>query len=578
MNNSFCLRGAAFGLCLLSSAMPAAAQPIGVSAHSSGGVTTAHHWKHAAPTSTAPNAHLLNEASGLMPKTYSGTPIDVLTFHYDNNRSGWNDTEADLGKTAVTSPNFGLLQTLPVDGNVLGQPLVVSGFTMPDGTVHNILIVATGGSSIYAYDADTFATLWHDDFGYGQSYQDVNCDEVRPKYGISSTPVIVRTAANAATIYVVAATEPSYNVFVTQIHAVNLGTGADAVPPVDVAPTATLSDGTQLSFSGQNQWSRAGLAYNNGRVYVGISSHCDNDWYNISGWLLDYDSTTLKLQKAFHTINTPHNDVELASIWMSGFAPAIDGNGLVYVATGNGDYTGGGAKDWGQSVIALSSTLHGVVGRFTEATFATDNANDLDLGSSGIILLPPVAGQTAPPMALIVGKNGNMYLLNQHKLGGLRPNDKGVLQKISLNGTGLWGGPAYYSGPSGPTVFVQTDGDVLRSFKLSTGSAPSLTAGPTGTSAAGPGGSIPVVSSINGGNDGIVWLLRRSNPVALEAYDAEALGAPIYSANTEAWSNPDMNNAFVTPVVANGRVYAASGTSVYVFGLATPAATARSRH
>jgi hypothetical protein len=41
----------------------------------------------------------------------------------------------------VGSGNFGQLTTLNVDGNVMGQPLLVSNFTMPDGSVHNVLIV-----------------------------------------------------------------------------------------------------------------------------------------------------------------------------------------------------------------------------------------------------------------------------------------------------------------------------------------------------------------------------------------------------------------------------------------------------
>ena len=65
---------------------------------------------------------------------------------------------------------------------------------------------------------------------------------------------------------------------------------------------------------------------------------------------------------------------------------------------------------------------------------------------------------------------------------------------------------------------------------------------------------------------GVVWLVRRSAPIELEAYDAASLGNPIYTANVGSWSNQD-NNAFLTAMEANGRVYVASYLTVKVFGL-----------
>jgi hypothetical protein len=58
--------------------------------------------------------------------------------------------------------------------------------------------------------------------------------------------------------------------------------------------------------------------------------------------------------------------------------------------------------------------------------------------------------------------------------------------------------------------------------------------------------------------------MRRSKPLELEAYDAVKLGAPIFSANAGTWSGDD---SFLTPMEANGRVYAPSEKMVMVFGL-----------
>jgi hypothetical protein len=515
--------------------------------------------------STLPSPHFVGNASTRLKRPYGGTPTDVTTYHYDTSRTGWNQTETDLTPASVVSSKFGLLATLNVDGNVFAQPLLVTNFPV-NGARHDVLIIATGHDTVYAFDAQTYAVLWQVSLGTSQSTNDVGCGDVHPEYGISSTPVIVRHSANRATLYLVAATEPSQGQFVSTLHALDLATGADSMTPVVIAPSATLNDGSTVSFDPQNQWSRTSLAYNNGSLYVGIGSHCDNNAGNISGWMLRYN-TRLALKNAFHTIET-HGGYELSSIWMTGFAPAIDANGNVFVVTGNGDFTQR-QKDWGESVLKLSPNVDRVSSSFTVYDYGNLNNGDTDFGSGGVMLLPPVSGQTAPPMAVAMGKASVLYLMSQNSLGGLKPNDAGVLQSQYGGGGGLWGGPAYYNGPSGPMVFTQTNGDVLHGWSVNTGATPSLTDTVNGTSGAGYGGSLPIVSS-NGaqGNTGVVWLIDRAQePFSIEAYDATLLGNPIFSAQIGTWSNAGQGNPFLTPMEANGRVYAPGYLVVQVFGL-----------
>jgi hypothetical protein len=531
-----------------------------------------HHEAHKPPfppvPSALPDTPLIANAAAGIGKPYGGKKIDVTTYHYDLNRTGWNATETDLTPASVTSGKFGLLTTLAVDGNVFAQPLLVSNFVMPDGTTHDVLIIATGHNSVYAYDAQSYALLWHVNLGKAQSSADVGCSDVLPEYGISSTPVVLRNAGGAATIYVVAATEPSSSAFHTTLHALDLGTGKDSVTPVEISPSAKLSDGSTLSFDPQNQWNRAGLAMNAGSIYIGVGSHCDNNGGSISGWLLRY-STSLALQTAFHTIETP-GATELASIWMSGFAPAIDAAGDVYVVTGNGDLLKPAANDWGESVLRLKGDLSSVASRFTPASYMNLNNNDLDFGSGGVMLVPPTPKQKGPFLAVASGKESTLYLLNRTNLGGLRPNNAGALQALSVGpiGYGVRGGPAYYDGPAGPTVYLQITNDVLRSYALTTGTQPSLTQAAVGKSEGEYGGSLPIVSS-NGATaaTGVVWVMRRTIPMEIEAYDAVKLGKPLYAAKIGTWSNPDQANAFLSLMEANGRVYAPAYKTVKVFGL-----------
>jgi hypothetical protein len=518
--------------------------------------------------SQLPPTSLIRNAERGLAKTYGGRKIDVTDYHYDLARTGWNPTETDLTVASVSSGKFGLLTTLNVDGNVFAQPLLVSNFVMPDGSKHDVLIVVTGHNSVYAFDAQNYAVLWQVNLGTAQATADVGCSDVQPEYGISSTPVVLRTAPNAATIYLVAATEPQPLAFHTTLHALSLATGADSVTPVEISPSATLSDGSLLSFDPKNQWNRAGLALKDGLIYIGFGSHCDHVSNRISGWLLSY-GTDLSAKAAFHTIETP-GATELASIWMSGFAPAIASNGDVYVATGNGDVTRPPHQDWGQSVLRLPPSLGKVVSRFTPAAFAALNAKDYDFGSGGVMLVPNGPTQSQPELAVASGKEATLYLLDRKHLGGLKPNDTGAIQAISVGSAndGVRGGPAYFDGPAGPTIYLQISRNVLRSYALTTGSAPSLTASNTGTSRGGYGGSIPIVSSHGDtAGTGIVWVLRRTLPMELEAYDAVALGAPIYSAQAGTWSNTKQANAFLTVMEANGRVYVPGYGTVDVFGL-----------
>ena len=505
-----------------------------------------------------------NAAQGLA-RRYSGTPIDVVRYHNDNYPTGWNQSETDLTPATVGSASFGQLTTLNVDGNVIAQPLIVSGFRMPNGSTHNVLIVVTGHDSVYAFDAQDYSILWHVSMGTAQSSSDVGCGDVVPEYGISSTPFILRRSANNATIYLVAATEPAPFSFHTQLHALNLATGADEFPPAEIAPQATLQNGGTVHFDPQNQWSRSSLAYNNGSLYVSIGSHCDNNAGNISGWELRYNMR-LAPRGQFNTIEASAG-YELSSIWMAGYPPAIDANGNIFAITGNGNYNlHSGMKGYGESVIELSPNLRSVpVDTFTPSNYQDLNNGDTDFGSGGAMLIPPVNGQTAPPMLVAMGKASTLYLLDATHLGGLEGrNGNKPLQKFQVGG-GCWCGPAYYVGPSGGIVYYQSGGDVLRSFSVATGATPKLTQLAMGTTGAGYGGSFPVVSS-NGATagTGVVWLIRRDTTEQLEAYDAVNLGAPLFQANAGSWNT---SGPFLSPLVANGRVYVPAYQTVTVFGL-----------
>jgi PQQ enzyme repeat len=112
----------------------------------------------------------------LLPATLVAQNTQVLTQHNDNARTGANLTETVLNVAAVSSGSFGLLYSLPVDGEVYAQPLYMQGLEgirqpLPPGAKigpgpygpHNVLYVATMHNNVYAFDADDpqGTVLWH---------------------------------------------------------------------------------------------------------------------------------------------------------------------------------------------------------------------------------------------------------------------------------------------------------------------------------------------------------------------------------------------------------------------------------
>ena len=538
------------------------------------------------------SVHYATQASfggsvALQGATLSATPLvktlvprDEPLYHNDLVRTGWNPNESTLTTANVATSSFKSLQTLAVDGNVLAQPLYLGQYTIA-GAPHNVLIVATENDTVYEFDADSGVVLNSVSLGTSQKSGDVGCGDIQPTYGITSTPVVNRATG---TLYVVSATEPSSYNFHTTLHALDIATLSDKVTPVDITASVTLNNGSLFSFDPNNQYNRPGLVWANNSLYVAIGSHCDNNGSNIAGWLLRYNASLAQLA-AFSTIGDPTGDCDnrsLSSIWMSGFAPALDASGNLFVATGNGAFdANSGGHDYGESVLKLKPDLSRVLSYFTPSDYNDLNCNDTDFGSGGVMLLPrgPVP---RPQVAVAMGKASVLYVLNSLRLGGESANDAGAVQVTGHYGNGVWGGPTFYSGPTGQFVYYQTNGDVLRAYQVSYPAGPSkpapsstpqpmaqLTLSSSGSSHAGYGGSTPVVSS-NGQmpGTGIVWLVQRASTgiLYLEAYDATNVSTRLFHGSAGTWSNP-AHNGFVTPLVANGKVYVPSTNAVTVFGL-----------
>lgn len=510
------------------------------------------------------------------------SPQDMLTYHGDTNRSGWASSETQLTVANVTPGTFGLLHVVTLDGRTDAQPLFVSGQTIQGHGVHNVVYVATEANSVYAIDADSGAILWHANFGIPVPYQYKNYDDnVYPVMGILSTPVIDRTAG---LLYFVSDTlgVPS-DIF--RLHAISLSTGLDAVPPVVIQYSTTLSDGTQWTFTPRYHLQRPGLLEANGSIYVSFGSNGDIVPDQSRGTILRYDAATLTPQTGdiadkLHEIAQPYY---LSSIWQSGYGVAADANGDIFFSTGNSNpnfpsYSQ--AFNRPDSTVRLSADLLTLVDSFTTYNYYQLDQGDTDVGSGGTLLLPDQPGPI-PHLAIAGGKDGRAFLLNRDNMGGYTDGGPdNVVQTINMGG--CWCGPAYFVGPDGATHILTGGSNGVTSWKLQTSPTVQLTqetltgSGPV-SGLPDDGGTIPVISS-NGttAGTGIVWFVQRpasssdqnpGTPVTLRAYNASNLQQQLISVLGGTWTHAVNSEANLVPTVAKGRVYVASNLQLRIYGV-----------
>ncbi|HMD16662.1 MAG TPA: hypothetical protein VKH18_08345 [Terriglobales bacterium] len=491
---------------------------------------------------------------------------DVLTQHNDNTRSGLNANETLLTPANVNANSFGKLFTQSVDGIIVAQPLYANQVLMNDGLLHNVVYVATQNNTVYAFDADSTqgnnaSPLWSVSLNNGGTpdpIADYGCTGTHyTEIGIVGTPVI---DPGKTTLYVVAKTVTG-TVRNFSLHALDITTGNERLGgPVIISGTAASSNGSG-TFNPIFQMQRPALLLQNGMIYIGFGGNgCDVYAYN--GWLFAYNSQTLQQEAAF--LVTP--DGTRASIWQGGSGPAVDENGNIYVVTANGTYDGpAGGNDFGDTVLEMgwSGNVFGVLDYFTPYNQLQLSNLDLDLGSSGPLILPDQPG-LYPHELVAGGKQGTLYLINRDNEGQFNPIADNVIQSIPEAVVGeLVGVPSYWNG----SVYVAGDLDYLKQFALVNGL---LTEQPVSQTTVAFPGTGPASTSItaNGTSNGILWAIRHTN-AALFAFDPTNLANEFYNSAQASQLRDKLVPVvrFVTPTISNGKVYVGGTTALAVYGL-----------
>jgi len=376
--------------------------------------------------------------------------VDVVTYHYDIGRTGLNASETILTPSNVSASNFGLLMLLPVDGLVDGQPLYLSSLTA-GGQQRNVVYVVTENDSVYAFDADSGAQIWKTSvLGANETTSgDHGCGQITPQIGITSTPVIDRSAGPNGTIFVVGMSLDKSGAYHQRLHALDVTTGAElANSPSEIHATypgtGANSSGGNVVFDPAQYAERAGLLLLNGVIYMGWTSHCDADPY--TGWLMGYNESTLAQSTV---LNLTPNGSE-GSIWMAGAGLAADSSGNIYFLDANGTFdptlnaNGFPASgDFGNGFIKVSTTSGtlAVADYFESNNTVNESAEDLDLGSGGALVLPDLTDTsgTIHHLAVGAGKDQNIYVVNRDSMGKFNAqNNNAIYQEITGAIGGVW--------------------------------------------------------------------------------------------------------------------------------------------
>ena len=575
-----------------------------------------------------------------------GAGVDKLTYHYNSQRTGWNDHEAVLTPKAVRRTSFGLLWQTPtldyfegVPPRIFASPLYVDKVEISVGpyrghTFPALFVVTTTGFvySISAFERDATppgTILWR------TRLTDKPCDE--GETGNLSTPII---DLKKERIYVTSCSGEGqagrHEVAERwEVHAIDIRSGDEFHGwPVEFGEAALNVPGinrngtTQFSEKdGHTQRGALNLSPDGARLYVSFGLD------NSSGWLVAVDTSRPRVATAFSS--TPITGEIQGGMWASG-GPSVDLQRNIYIATG-ASYTqwqrhagipgvfSESAHSWGQSILRLKDdpvTGFELVGTYTPFNYCVAAANDIDLGSSGTVVIDLNPSKTSTPQLLALGgaKQGNAYLLDRTRMpGGVikrHPCSRDSSSDLSLlplenqpqfdkRGPVNVFGPytdehamidqarsrttlAYFRAPTG-NAYVYITGSSKRGENFSVSTPPCLAKLRIVTSPGQPAylhidqleqtqtfqnpGS-PIVTSNRGGRRAIVWVLDINAPTSSPLYGTHPPQPILYAFDAKnlklLWkSSPGVlspSGKYNEPAVVNGAVFVGTDR-VQAFGL-----------
>ena len=420
-------------------------------------------------------------------------------------------------------------------GGVYAQPLYIEGG--PSGPV---VIAVTESNNVYALNATTGSIVWQRNVGTPIT-SGLPCGNISP-IGITGTPVVDLASRS---LFLDAETTPGAGIFKHLIYSLNVDTGViNAGWPVDVGIAVP-------AFTNSVQGERAALGIVGSIVYVPYGGRA-GDCGSYRGWLVGVQ------------MNNPGSVMSWATTAIGGGVWGVGGvasdGANPFVVTGNTFGTGG---VWGQgeAVIRLQPgpIFSGSPTDYWVPTnwFSLDNS-DTDLGGSGAILVD-VPGATPSALVVALGKDGNAYLLNRANLGGITA----PVSQASVGSGAIIQAAATYRTATSTYVVFRVNGSATTAFKITATNPPAVT---TGWTVTGTGRSSPFVTSTDGTNNVIVWVVGSGGDQRLHGYNGDT-GAVVYAGGgaNELMTGAHGYNA--NAIAARGRIYVANDNKVFAFNV-----------
>jgi hypothetical protein len=382
--------------------------------------------------------------------------VGVTTRGYDFQRSGVNTNETALNAQAVGTRGIKRLFTLAIPDDARGceaSPLIAPAVKLTDGRVRDLVVLATMGNWVYAFDANDGTLVWRRRLGTPiRGSKAIDAHLINQFWGVLSTPVI-----QGGVLYGCAWISPDGSVGKAQhfAFALDLRTGNDVHPLLNLEGTVfTPGHGlASIEFRAAERKQRSALAITKGALIIPFGTIAETA-QTARGWLIAVDLAAWKVAASWCSTARGAG----GGIWMGGAGPAVLPNGDLAFFTGNGEFDG--VTDFGESLVRLRytpATAHGgahfsVVDWWTPFTdegrsggnpegegppppsnlrrvarlaergllrmgMVSGEWADMDLGSAGVAYVPSldiVAG---------AGKDGVLYASKASNMGKTQPAD-----------------------------------------------------------------------------------------------------------------------------------------------------------
>jgi outer membrane protein assembly factor BamB len=324
---------------------------------------------------------------------------DWLQFGFDSRHTGVNPFETHLSPANVGTLRVLFKVRLPAVAD--GAPAYLSGISTAAGT-RDLLFLTTKDGRLLALDALSGETLWSHQPASGPNYT-------------TSSPAV---DPNRQFVY-------SYSLE-GQVHKYAVGDGSEVTgngwPELATLKPDVEKGSSALSFATLSDQSTNLYVANGG--YPGDDGQYQGHLTAIalaSGAQTVFNTDCSQIAAHLTAGGSPNCGSVQSAVWSRPGVVYDAELGRIFIATGNGVFDANqGGHNWGDSVIALrpdaSSDNGAPLDSYTPTDFQSLADNDLDLGSTSPVLLPSPSGGTFPHLALQVGKDGQLRLLNLDNL------------------------------------------------------------------------------------------------------------------------------------------------------------------